>query len=233
MSSCIKRESRSRSGSMWTCSCRSRWPQIATLATPGTPSSLGLIVQRASRESSVGSTFLAAIAIIMKRLVVDRGWSIVGGVETFGRVYASVRRSWIICLARMTSVPPWNVRVIDERPVTDFDRIDCSQGMPLNSSSRLSVIRLSTSLADSPIASVWTSTTGAANSGNTSTGMFRSPTAPNATSAAATPTTRKRNCRLEPMIQRNMARSSTYLYLPKTSAIYQRLLRRTAGPRRQ
>src|SRR2546427_11363560 len=104
---------------MWTCSCRTRWPQIAALATPGTPSSLGLMVQRASRESSVGSTFLAAIAIIMKRLVVDRGCSIVGGVETFDRVYASVRRCWIICLARMTSVPHWNVTVFDEGPVSE------------------------------------------------------------------------------------------------------------------
>src|SRR5262249_22721932 len=48
---------RSRSGSTWTWSCRSRWPQIETFATPGTPIRRGLIVQRASTESSIGESF--------------------------------------------------------------------------------------------------------------------------------------------------------------------------------
>jgi hypothetical protein len=44
-----------------------------TLATPDTPRSFGLMVQRVSRESSVGSTFYDEIPIIMKRLVADTG----------------------------------------------------------------------------------------------------------------------------------------------------------------
>ena len=154
MSSWINRASRNRLGSIWTCSCRNRWPQIATFATPGTPVSFGLIVQRAISDSSVGSTCCDEIPIIMKRLVADRGWRMTGGRATFGSVYASVRRSWIICRARRMSVPHSKVSTIDDRPVTDFERIDFSHGTPLSSSSRFRVIRLSTSLADSPIASV-------------------------------------------------------------------------------
>ena len=69
------------------------------------------------------------------------------------------------------SVPRLNVITMDDSPVTDLERMDSSQGTPLSSSSRFSVMRLSTSLADRPIASVCTSTTGAANSGKTSTGI--------------------------------------------------------------
>ncbi len=90
----------------------------------------------------------------------------------------------------MMSVPRLKVSTIEERPVTDCERIDCSQGTPESSSSRLRVMRLCTSSADSPIASVWTSTTGGANSGNTSTGALRSWAAPKTISAAAMPSTR-------------------------------------------
>ena len=148
------------------------------------------MVQRVSSDNSVGSTLSDEIATIMKREVADRGCRITGGCATFGRVYASVSRSWIICLAFMMSVPRLKVSKIDDRPVTDCDRIDASQGTPESSSSRLRVIRLCTSSADSPIASVWTSTTGGANSGKTSTGVLRSWAVPNTINAAASPSTR-------------------------------------------
>src|SRR3977135_4658397 len=45
-------------GSTITWSCRSRCPQIATLATPGTPSSRGTIVQRERTDGSIGDTGL-------------------------------------------------------------------------------------------------------------------------------------------------------------------------------
>ena len=44
----------SRSGSTSTCSCRSRNPQIETLATPSTPRSRGAMFHRASTETSSG-----------------------------------------------------------------------------------------------------------------------------------------------------------------------------------
>src|SRR2546429_3920536 len=47
-------------------SCRSRWPQTETLATPGTPIRRGLIVQRASTDSSSGDSFLEDTPIIMR-----------------------------------------------------------------------------------------------------------------------------------------------------------------------
>ena len=104
----------------------------------------------------------------------------------------------------MTSVPRLKISSTDDSPVTDLDRVDSNQGTPLSSSSRLKVIMLSTSSADRPMASVCTSTTGGANSGNTSTGILRNCTAPNSTSAAAALSTRKRSFRLDPTIQDNM-----------------------------
>ena len=59
---------RSRRGSTSTWSWRSRWPQIATLATPGTPISRGRIVQRASTDMSISDLVGRANPTIMKRL---------------------------------------------------------------------------------------------------------------------------------------------------------------------
>ena len=84
MSSCTTRASRKRSGWICTCNWRRRWPQIDTLATPGTPINRGLIVHRASSESSVASILSDDRPIIMKRLVVDTGCRITGGVATLG-----------------------------------------------------------------------------------------------------------------------------------------------------
>ena len=86
MSSCDTRALRSLSGSKCTCNWRSRWPQIETLLTPGTPTSLGFMVQRASSESSVESILSDETPTIMKRLVADKGCRITGGVATLGSV---------------------------------------------------------------------------------------------------------------------------------------------------
>ena len=90
-------------------------------------------------------------------------------------------------------------------PVTDCERIAFSHGTPASNSSVFRVTRLSTSEAESPIASVWISAVGGENSGKTSTGMSRSRVMPKTISVAAMPTTRNRNCRLEPTIQRIMS----------------------------
>ena len=57
---------------------------MATLATPGTPIRRGLIVQRASTDSSIMDSFFEDTPIIIVRLVADTGLSITGRCETFG-----------------------------------------------------------------------------------------------------------------------------------------------------
>ena len=84
---------RSWRGSTWTWSCCSRWPQIATLATPVIPINRGRIVQRARTDRSMSDRSLEVTPIIITRLAEDSGWSIAGGFETLGRAWAWVRRS--------------------------------------------------------------------------------------------------------------------------------------------
>jgi hypothetical protein len=66
-----------------------------------------------------------------------------------------------------------------------LDRITAISGTPFSACSIGTVTRSSTSVAESPSASVWISTFGGANSGNTSTGMPRSCWTPKNISAAA------------------------------------------------
>ena len=88
-----------------TCSCRSCWPKMATLATPGTPDSRGLTIHRARYESSIPLNDFDVSPIISTRLDVDSGWINNGGLETLGREKALVRRSCTSCRARRTVVP--------------------------------------------------------------------------------------------------------------------------------
>jgi hypothetical protein len=62
-----------RSGSTSTWSCRSRRPQTATLATPGTLMRRGRIVQRARTDWSMSDTLSDDSDTIMRRLVDDSG----------------------------------------------------------------------------------------------------------------------------------------------------------------
>ena len=84
---------RSRAGSTSTCSCRSRWPQTDTLATPGTPINRGLMFQRASRDMSIRESSSEVSPTIITRLVDETGCNICGGFETCGSAWACVRRS--------------------------------------------------------------------------------------------------------------------------------------------
>jgi hypothetical protein len=145
-------------GSTWTCSWRSRCPNDDTLATPSTPISRGLIVHRASWEISISDSFDDDSPIIIVRLVDDTGWSICGGFDTFGRACACARRSWTACRARKRLVPGSKISVIDDSPGTDSERMSFTHATPLRrSASRGTVIICSTSLAESPSASVCTS----------------------------------------------------------------------------
>src|SRR5215212_2539588 len=95
---------------------------------------------------------------------------------------------------------------MSESPETDSERITSTPSMPLSrSASSGTVIISSTSLAESPNASVWTSTYGGVNSGRTSTGAFRSCTIPTAITPTAIPMIKTLKRRLVPMIERIIA----------------------------
>ena len=191
-------------GSTCTCSCRERWPQIATFATPGTPSSFGAIVQRANTDMSISDTSFDDSPTTIDRLAVDSGCSMTGGLETLGRAYAMVRRSCTSCRASIRSVPGSKTRRTDENPGSDLELMVLSHAVLARISSRLTVTSSSTSAAESPRASVWISTMGALNSGKTSTGASRSRETPKTISAAASTTTRERNCKLNRSTERSM-----------------------------
>src|SRR5262245_59921963 len=145
------------------------------------------------------------IPIFMTRLVADNGCSMIGGPIPPGNCApACWSRSCTSCRACNRSVPRLNRSTIWDSAFTDLERTTSSPGVPRSSSSIGTVISSSTSAVDIPMPSVWTSTSDGATSGKTSTGMCRTWFAPIATIAMATAITRKRNLRLEPMIQRNI-----------------------------
>ncbi len=75
----------SRSGSTSTCSCRSRWPHTATLATPGTAISRGRIVQSATVVISICESVFDVTPILSARLSDESGDSSTGALATAGR----------------------------------------------------------------------------------------------------------------------------------------------------
>ena len=166
--------SRSWSGSTCTCNCRWRSPQMDTFATPGTPIRRGRIVQRASTDMSISDSLSEVSPIAMQRLAEETGLIMTGGFDTCGSMNTCVMRSCATWRARMTSVPFSKTSTIDERPGIDTERISSTQGVPLSMSASMGVVIMaSTSWAERPRASVWISTYGRENSGNTSTGVSR------------------------------------------------------------
>src|SRR5215469_1702483 len=142
----------------------------------------------------------------MTRLVADRGGSIQGMPAQDGNVRIAIaRRSCTNCRASMMSVPGLKMRVIADTPGTDLERKVSRCGVLLSEFSSGTVISDSTSWVDIPGPSVWISTYGGANSGKTSTGMPKSCLVPMSIITAAAATIRKRKCRLDLTIQRNMA----------------------------
>ncbi len=185
---------RSRRGSTRTWSWRSRSPQIATLATPGSPISRGRIVHRARTESWIGVRRRERRPIIIARAVDDTGWSIWGGCATFGRTPVCASRSCTSWRSSRMLVPGAKTRSITESPEIESERIVSTPFTPFRSSCSIgTVMSCSTSGADSPRLSVWISTVGAPNSGRTSTGVPRSATIPAIATAAAPRMTRRRN----------------------------------------
>ncbi len=193
----------SRAGSTFTLSSCLRWPQIATFATPGTPSSRARMFQYAVMDRSSGASSSEDSPIFMIRLVADLGWMMTGGAAQLGNVEViELTRSWTSCRASMRSVPGSKISSIDESWVTDLERITSSSGTPCRFCSSGTVISSSTSEADRPMQAVCTSTRGGANSGKTSTEVPRTWLPPSTSSARAAATARKRYLRLVRTIQR-------------------------------
>jgi hypothetical protein len=196
---------------------------MATFATPGTDINRGRMVQRARLDSSICEIVVELIPIFITRLVDDSGERITGACETAGRrVATSATRSCTSCRTRSRSVPRSRITTTEDRPRTDFERTVSTQGRPLSADSSGSVTRLSTSAEVNPGASVWISTSGDANSGNTSSGTSRERRTPNPTRVSARATTRTRS-RIALDTGPNMVRRSWITCRP-------RIARRRARP---
>ena len=108
---------RSRSGSTSTWNCWSRWPQMATFATPGTDISLGRIVHSASSVRSICESVFDQTPIFSTRLVDESGGRMTGGRATAGsRGASAASRSCTSCRARSRSVPRSKISTTDDRP---------------------------------------------------------------------------------------------------------------------
>ncbi len=129
-----------------------------------------------------------------------------GGAAHVGSVGVTCSiRSWTSCRARSRSVPDSKISSTDERSFTDFERMMSSPSTPARACSSGIVTSASTSDAERPHEVVWTSTLGGANSGNTSTGMFRSWARPKNIMAVVAATTSQRKRRLVATIERIMS----------------------------
>ena len=156
MTSCsVTPLARRRSGSTRTCSCRSRWPQIATFATPGTAMRRGRTVHRASVVRSICESKDDDMPIFMTRLRDDSGDMITGGRAAAGSVGATrASRSCTSCRAGIRSVPGSKMRTTDDSPSTDFERSTSRPGTPFIAASSGTLISASTSALERPGASV-------------------------------------------------------------------------------
>src|SRR5919107_4229239 len=154
-------------------------------------------------DISLMFTSSEVIPIFMTRAVEDRGGIMKGGLAQVGRVgAAAVRRSCTNCRDSYRSTSLLKMSWICERSATDLERISSSPGIPFSWSSSGTVISSSTCSEELPIARVWISTCGGANSGKTSTSALRVSPIPKTISAAAAKITSHRNRKLDPTIQR-------------------------------
>ena len=139
----------------------------------------------------------------MTRLAAETAGIMKGGAANVGSdgVTAAIRSctSW---RARTSLVPRLKMSSIAERSAIDFERSSSRPSIPLSCSSSGIVMSSSTCEEELPVASVWISTRGGANSGNTSTWALRICAAPAINSAIAANRTSQRNRRLEATIHR-------------------------------
>src|ERR671912_2541349 len=143
------------------------------------------------------------IPIFITRAVDENGGIRKGGLAQVGNSgAAAVRRSCTNCRDSYRSTSLLKMSWICERSATDLERISSSPGIPFSWSSSGTVISSSTCCEELPIARVWISTCGGANSGKTSTSALRVSPMPKTISAAAAKITSHRNRKLDPTIQR-------------------------------
>ena len=160
---------------------------MATFATPGTAISRGRTVHRTIVVISVWDMVADVIPIFINRLSDDNGDNITGERALTGSWAAMVpSRSCTCWRAAMRSASPSRIKTTEDNPRTDLERMVFTPGTPASALSTGTLISDSTSGVDKPGASVWISTRGGANSGNTSSGMLRAPRA-----AASVPITAK------------------------------------------
>ena len=164
--------SRSRSGSTCTWSWRSRWPQIDDVRHA-----------RHAQQPRAGSSSGPARDLDRRQLLRRRATIIMHPARRRQRLEhlrrlatrsaaraAWVRRSCTTWRARKRSVPGSKTITIDDRPGPTATGSCRARPTPLSrSGSSGTVISCSTSSADRPSASVWTSTFGGVNSGSVST----------------------------------------------------------------
>src|ERR687889_304923 len=136
-------------------------------------------------DISLMFTSSEVIPIFMTRAVEDRGGIMKGGLAQVGNSgAAAARRSCTNCRDSYRSTSLLKMSWICERSATDLERIS------------------STCSEELPIAMVWISTCGGANSGKTSISALRVSPMPKTISAAAAKITSHRNRKLDPTIQR-------------------------------
>ena len=153
------------------------------------------------------------------RLVEDSAGIMNGGLAQLGRVgVISARRSATSCRARSSSVPRPKINTIEDSWATDLERMSSRPSIPLSWFSIGTVISCSTSLEELPIAIVWISTRGGANSGNTSTSASGIRTKPKAIMAAAANSTIQRKARLRATIRRISLVPSAAQWFPAMSS---------------
>src|SRR5262245_66046844 len=100
---------------------------------------------------SISETDFELRPIFMTRLAEETGWSMTGGLETFGRACACVSRSCTIWRAFIRSVPGEKIISIVESPAIDSDWMTWSQGKALSgSASSGTEIRRSSLKLESP-----------------------------------------------------------------------------------
>src|SRR5512133_891648 len=104
------------------------------------PDRRGAIVQRARVDIWISDRVFEESPTSMTRLLDDRGWSTVGGFDTWGKATAWVMRSATICRARIRSVPGSKIRSIVDSPGDDSDRMVCIHGVPLSKSCSIGVV---------------------------------------------------------------------------------------------
>ncbi len=144
-----------RAKSTCTCTIFSCSPQIAILATPGTPSKRARMVQYASMDRSITEWSGEVMPIFITRLVDDSGGIINGGAAHLGKLGVAIAtRSATNWRVNNSSTPASKIATTEDSCGTDFERKVVTPGTPAKAFSSGTVMSDSTSAGDRPSAMV-------------------------------------------------------------------------------